>query len=119
MLFIEIGQVFVEIWEGKETPFWCLGRAKVMSFCDPTTRYTKVLHTNRIHYYYCTQKIVGFQLVGIIGGVNCSEWPQTVHVYSQLVVVGRPQTVHMYSQFVVVGWPCVSSAPRSCALANR
>ena len=37
----------------------------------------------------------------IIGGVHCSEQPQTVHVYSQFVVVGWPQTVHMYSQFVV------------------
>ena len=34
-------------------------------------------------------------------GVHCSEQPQTVHMYSQFVVVGWPQTVHMYSQFVV------------------
>ena len=60
--------------------------------------HTKVLHTNRIHYYYCHT---------IIRGVHCSEQPQTVHVYSQFVVVGWPQTELLNSYFVVVGWPHV------------
>ena len=68
--------------------------------------HTKVLHTNRIHYYYFTQNSrVQNWYHTIIGGVHCSERPQTVCLYSQFVVVGWPQTVHVYSQFVVVGWP--------------
>ena len=47
---------------------------------------------------------------------------ETVHMYSQFIVVGWSQTVHMYSQFVVVGWPqtvhvsLVLHAVASCAL---
>ena len=54
--------------------------------------------------------------------IHSSGWPQTVHMYSEFVVVGWPQTVHMYSQFVVVGWPqtvhvsLVLHAVASCAL---
>ena len=66
----------------------CLTRVHLFIVSDPLAQHVLL-------FLKGAKKLFPGTLLSSVG------WPQTVHVYSQFVVVGWPQTVHVYSQFVV------------------